>query len=561
MLKIIRLFNTLRHLKLIQWVGRFKNLIPKIIPSAKHKLAIRKINIKWNSPAWREQSLFKNRQVKFLNKKGVILNSKDWKNKSSKLIWLYNLHYFDDLNSYNHQERKKLQRIWLKRWIEDNPPCSGVGWNPYSTSLRIVNWVKWALKNNTLSKVESTSLLIQIRWLFKNLEIQFLSNHYWSNAKALCFASALFEGNEATKWRKKGIDILKSQLDEQCLRDGGHFERTPMYHSIFLEDILDLLNLCKIVPILFDDYLKNKLIIKADLMLRWLKAMTHPDNDISFFNDATLGIGPKTAVLIKYFEDVTESKFKYEISSSINLKESGFIRLENKNLVCLCDVGSIKPDFNPGHSHAETLSFELSFKEKRIIVNSGISLYGRSKIRQKQRSTFSHSTLEVDCLNSSDVWSGFRVGRRAKIINSKNDFKNNFVSASHDGYKFLNGNPIHSRMWCLEENQITIFDNVKSTESHLIKIIFIFHPYWEIEIFKNNVILIKERKSNKKIAFLIYERGLMPKKIKTTWNKEFGISIPNFALYLEGNNELSMKKTTICFDPIKLNKLIQTIKE
>ena len=90
----------------------------------------------------------------------------------------------------------------------------------------------------------------------------------------MCFASALFEGNEATKWRKKGVEIIKSQLDEQCLKDGGHFERTPMYHSIFLEDILDLLNLCKIVPILFDDYLKNKLTIKADLMLRWLKAMT-----------------------------------------------------------------------------------------------------------------------------------------------------------------------------------------------------------------------------------------------------------------------------------------------
>ena len=66
-----------------------------------------------------------------------------------------------------------------------------------------------------------------------------------------------------------------------------------------------------------------------------VKSYDHPDNDISFFNDATLGIGPKISVLIKYFEDIIESEFKYEISSSINLKESGFIRLENKNLVCL----------------------------------------------------------------------------------------------------------------------------------------------------------------------------------------------------------------------------------
>ena len=37
--------------------------------------------------------------------------------------------------------------------------------------------------------------------------------------------------------------ILKKELSEQILPDGGHYELSPMYHSIILEDILDLHNI------------------------------------------------------------------------------------------------------------------------------------------------------------------------------------------------------------------------------------------------------------------------------------------------------------------------------
>ena len=44
-------------------------------------------------------------------------------------------------------------------------------------------------------------------------------------------------------WLKKGLKILNDELHEQVLGDGGHFELSPMYHSIILEDILDILHL------------------------------------------------------------------------------------------------------------------------------------------------------------------------------------------------------------------------------------------------------------------------------------------------------------------------------
>lgn len=31
---------------------------------------------------------------------------------------------------------------FINRWIEDNPPSLNIGWDPYPTSLRIVNIIK-----------------------------------------------------------------------------------------------------------------------------------------------------------------------------------------------------------------------------------------------------------------------------------------------------------------------------------------------------------------------------------------------------------------------------------
>ena len=59
----------------------------------------------------------------------------------------------------------------------------------------------------------------------------------------LYFLADVFKNIEAENWKNRGIRILNEQLKEQILNDGGHFERSPMYHCIILEDLLDLHNL------------------------------------------------------------------------------------------------------------------------------------------------------------------------------------------------------------------------------------------------------------------------------------------------------------------------------
>ena len=75
-----------------------------------------------------------------------------------------------------------------------------------------------------------------------------LGNHLFENAKALIFAGCFFEGAPADAWFECGAQVLGKELGEQILPDGGYFELSPMYHSIILEDILDLLSLQQAYP-------------------------------------------------------------------------------------------------------------------------------------------------------------------------------------------------------------------------------------------------------------------------------------------------------------------------
>ncbi|HFU75711.1 MAG TPA: hypothetical protein ENK66_05630, partial [Arcobacter sp.] len=71
-----------------------------------------------------------------------------------------------------------------------------------------------------------------------------------------------------------------------------------------------------------------------------------------------------------------------------------------------------------------------------------------------ERSTLSHNTVEINGKNQSDVWGGFRVGNRAKIINIIE--KKEEIQATHDGY----GNILHTRIWSTEKSKITITDKL-----------------------------------------------------------------------------------------------------
>lgn len=387
----------------------------------------------------------------------------DWNRPDWPKLWLYNLHYFDDLNADAAAARVEWHRALVARWIAENPPAAGNGWEPYALSLRLVNWVKWLAVGNAPPAGMVDSLAVQARWLTKRLEWHLLGNHLLANAKALVFAGTFFAGAEAAAWRQQGLAILRREHAEQILNDGGHFERSPMYHAIILEDLLDLIQLALRWPGVIETDTAAVWRRDAGRMLDWLQAMTHPDGEIAFFNDAASGIAPNLAALAAYAgalgivaEDLPSRRRRL-------LADSGYLRADLGDAVLLADVGEIGPDYLPGHAHADTLSFELSVFGQRLVVNSGTSEYGLGAERLRQRATAAHSTVQIDGADSSEVWSGFRVARRARPVGfaASEQAEAVEVSCAHDGYRRLPGRPLHWRRWCMTAQGLRVIDRVE----------------------------------------------------------------------------------------------------
>jgi uncharacterized heparinase superfamily protein len=156
------------------------------------------------------------------------------------------------------------------------------------------------LQGNKLSDASLKSLALQTSWLNKRIEWHILGNHLFSNAKALIFAGLFFSSKQSEIWLKKGLKIINDELKEQVLNDGGHFELSPMYHAIFLEDLLDLINISQTYPEVIQKSYVNEWKQIAKNMFMWLETMTHPDGEIAFFNDAALDIAPNLDELKKY---------------------------------------------------------------------------------------------------------------------------------------------------------------------------------------------------------------------------------------------------------------------
>ena len=474
----------------------------------------------WTEPARRSPSFSADGTPIFLNKRGTIGTSGDWQHQDASRLWLYNLHYFDDLNAAGAEERLDHHNELIQRWVAENRPFRGVGWEPYPCSLRIINWLKWVLADHALSPAAVQSLALQAAWLEKNIERHLLGNHLFANAKALIFAGSLFDGDDAGRWLQRGLDILDRELAEQVLEDGGQFELSPMYHAIAVEDLLDLINLANAFPGKVPERSLESWRVSAKKMLRWASVMRHPDQQIPLFNDSAFGIAPDPDQLFSYTRRLGV-EFDMASDALHHLEQSGYIRAAFDDVVLFADVGRIGPDYLPGHAHADTLGFELSLFGHRWFVDSGCSTYEESDERLRQRGTAAHNTVVVDGQDSSEVWKSFRVARRAKPhnVSSGMDGDTVVITGAHDGYCRLPGRVTHNRSFHLQPSKLEIADwldgDFVTAEANLL-----LHPDVSVATTETGIELYRNG-----CRCTITVDGGDPTIRRSSWHPEFGKSI------------------------------------
>ena len=535
---IARYYHTLKYLKPVQLLGWVYFFMPRWIQETKnvpplHRLPARPVYLqkRFSTPDFNAFT--------FLNE-SYPLNEAGWDNEAIAKLWRYHLHYFDYLNSVSPeayaQDHTLVARVkaLIHQWIQENPFGKGTAWEPYPTSLRMVNWVKWMQISKMYDPRMVQSLWNQLRWLSNRPEYHLRGNHLLANAKAMIIGSLLFTGNKAEGMFQRGLRLFRTQLKEQFLSDGAHIELSPMYHAIALEDLLEVYVLAADK---LDQALKKELEHTILHGLDWLSAFTYQDGTLAYFNDVAEHQAPGLKELLdlahrvglKPDSEATAHKTRY-------FSDSGFVTLKNDSSYAILDIGKVGPDWLPGHAHADTLSFELAIRSERVFVNSGTSVYGTSQERHRQRSTSAHTTVEINHENSSEVWAGFRVARRAYPIEIEVDIEvelsddRSFVKASHDGYHRLVPPITHSRSWNLDKQGLRVTDDIQGSYTYAISR-FYLHPDIQVSITSEGLILSKNLSGKitdlAKVWVEAADGNYEIKLVDTTFHPEFGRSYPN----------------------------------
>ena len=390
-----------------------------------------------------------------------------WNDESFGKLWSYNLNYMD----YLHQETISFEQAvcWIDKFV-DEIEGNRNGLEPYPIALRGINWIKFLSKYHPYILAENkrkwdSSLYAQYQILLDNLEYHLLGNHLLEDAFSLLWAGLYFK-DEPIYQKAKGL--LLRELEEQLLPDGAHYEQSPMYHCILLDRLLDCYNVSvNNLRFIGQEGLNERLREKAGGMLGHLASVVYKDNTIPLLNDSAEGIAPSPTQLFAYAKRLDMDWEKLPMGAC------GYRKLMAGHWEAIVDVGDIRASYQPGHSHADTFNYELRIGGKPFVMDTGISTYEKTARRQYERGTAAHNTVVLGDKNSSEVWGGFRVGRRARVTLLKDS--PNEVEAWHDGFGSLGR---HLRKFTIDKDRFRIEDSVSTA----VKAVSLIHLAPDVEI-------------------------------------------------------------------------------
>ena len=477
--QVKRLYHTLKHLKFTQVYHQIKYRLVKpkraatpwegslaqvdLVAFPEKQMSLTLSNDLWS--------------FNFLNlEQSFSEESLDWSFADYGMLWTYNLNYFDWLHQPSISKEQGLKTLsqFYATPAEKNP----IILHPYPTSLRIINTAKfismWDFKEDWLYY----EFVSDLKFLSGRLEYHLLANHLLENAFALYIGGLVTNQN---KFTQKGKKLLISELEEQVLDDGMHYERSPMYHLIILERLLDAYNFARAAGDDLEPVLKSYAVNMTGLTLNW------KDLDrIPIMQDSANDIALSVSDILEYSKRLLEKDYP---SKSNDMMDSGYRRLNSKNFTLFANVGSISPSYQPGHAHADELNFELFYEGAPLIVDTGVSTYEKNDRRLLERSTSSHNCVVLGS-NSSDVWSGFRVGGRANVkIDVDNDQK---LKAEHDGFGTITSRTFDSNVI----GQMTITDELvyqSNSKGYYGKGYLHFHPDVHLEQIDEATFLINNQ--------------------------------------------------------------------
>jgi uncharacterized heparinase superfamily protein len=326
-------------------------------------------------------------------------------------------------------------RALVDEWITLQGAWDPIGWRPDVLARRITAWFTHSPlilhdADERFYRRFLRSLARQVRYLRHTANeapdgVPRLQAQIALTYAALCMAGQM-------RHMRSTINNLVTEVERQILPDGGHISRNP---GALIELLLDLLPMRQafaarnVTP---PPVLNNAI----DRMMPMLRFFRHADGTFAHFN----GMGPTAPDLIATILAYDDARG----AAPTNAPHSGYQRIETNDLLVLMDVGRPPPFAVSQEAHAGCLSFELSTRQQRIMVNCGLPAVNRETWRQVARATAAHSAV---VLNDTSSCRFLETGTFKRLIGTpivsgpanvpvaREETGNAImVRASHDGY-------------------------------------------------------------------------------------------------------------------------------
>jgi len=404
------------------------------------------------------------------------------------------------------------------RWANAHPFATGAeGWDSYSISERIVNWIyllslldKCSIPNSSaIQKFLCRSLEAQASLLSERLELRgaATNNHLLNNGRALYFAGA-FTGKE--QFQSQGREILRYGLRQMFTSSGFLREGSSHYHILLCRTYLEVFRYAhEIGDLGFADELKPSVRDQVNCAAFLLSHSTLPlIGDVSpdfrpdfhsgvvavgammmketISNDAPAGAGWHSLFGVKsvYGPIVSLRKPK----SVVTFPDAGYYCVEwppIKLTIYLNTLGYV-PAWS--HGHADLGGFIFEWNGQPVLVDCGRSTYQANKFGRYGRSVRSHNAISIDrhepCIVHAHngfippMLSDYHGPAPVAELEQHDDLIR--LRIRYFGFRRLQPQMIVSRSFEVSRERFQIVDDIDGIGRHTVDTFFHLHPTVQI---------------------------------------------------------------------------------
>jgi uncharacterized heparinase superfamily protein len=355
--------------------------------------------------------------------------SEEWAIRLLSFSWLRHLRAGDSAIT------RANARSLIEDWINLQGGWHPLAWRPDILSRRILCWLSQSPflledADPRFYRRFIRSLTRQVGYLRRSLNQSRDGLPRLQALMALTCASLCIQG--LSGGLRGNARRLSEELRSQILPDGGHVSRNPATLIELLADLLPLRQLFSARQLQPPVALNNAI----DRMMPMLRFFRHADGNFALFN----GMGPTPV-------DLLATVLAYDDARGApvsNAPHSGYQRIDAEEAALIMDSGRPPPLNLSQEAHAGCLSFEMSWRLHRLVVNCGLPAVNRDNWRQVARATPAHSTVTFNDRSSCRFLESASlrkllfgvpiVGGPRVVKVERGSQDGEWLRATHDGY-------------------------------------------------------------------------------------------------------------------------------